>query len=212
MASHQRFQRFTLRRQNNHRIGGQPGHRNFPSQLPTRHATAPSIQLLFCCRKAASLRLPSHLQAGRSRNFRSAVLVLQLRPMAFKTSRCSACSPRKKLRPSVRREHKFRAPSGLPVNRPLWARSCGRSARSLRSKARALATLEAAVEAADDGGAGCEHSLKAAAAVLMLGGFRSVRADKRDHSTFVVSTLPSSTDTPATASLTTFNNRTLTTL
>src|SRR5580692_10770356 len=75
MASHQRFQRFTLRRQNNHRIGGQPGHRNFPSQLPPRHATAPSIRLLFCCRKAASLRLPSHLQAGRTRNFRSAVLV-----------------------------------------------------------------------------------------------------------------------------------------
>jgi hypothetical protein len=37
-------------------------------------------------------------------------------------------------------------------------------------------------------GAGCEHSLKAA--VLMLG-FGSVRADKRDHSTSVVSTLPS---------------------
>jgi hypothetical protein len=31
MGSHQRFQRFTVRRQNNHRIGGQPGHRNFPS-------------------------------------------------------------------------------------------------------------------------------------------------------------------------------------
>src|SRR5580698_987944 len=78
MASHQRFQRFTLRRQNNHRIGGQPGHRNFPSQLPPRHATAPSIRLLFCCRKAASLRLPSHLQAGRTRNFRSPVLVYAL--------------------------------------------------------------------------------------------------------------------------------------
>src|SRR5262249_55293152 len=48
----------------------------FPSQLPIRHATAPSIRLLFCCRKAASLRLPSHLQAGRSRNFRLPVLVV----------------------------------------------------------------------------------------------------------------------------------------
>src|SRR5262249_46530233 len=68
-------QRFTVRRQNNHRIGGQPGHRNFPSQLPIRHATAPPIRLLFCCRKAASLILPSYLHARRSRNFRSAVLV-----------------------------------------------------------------------------------------------------------------------------------------
>src|SRR6516162_8300702 len=74
MGSHQRFQRFTVRRQNNHRIGGQPGHRNFPSQLPIRHATAPPIRLLFCCRKAASLTLPSYLHARRSRNFRSAVL------------------------------------------------------------------------------------------------------------------------------------------
>src|SRR5262249_13723959 len=63
MGSHQRFQRFTVRRQNNHRIGGQPGHRNFPSQLPIRHATAPPIRLLFCCRKAASLILPSYLHA-----------------------------------------------------------------------------------------------------------------------------------------------------
>src|SRR5262249_25439445 len=49
-------------------------HRNFPSQLPIRHATAPPIRLLFCCRKAASLILPSYLHARRSRNFRSAVL------------------------------------------------------------------------------------------------------------------------------------------
>src|SRR6516165_3910250 len=77
MGSHQRFQRFTVRRQNNHRIGGQPGHRNFPSQLPIRHATAPPIRLLFCCRKAASLTLPSYLHARRSRNFRSAVLALK---------------------------------------------------------------------------------------------------------------------------------------
>src|SRR5262249_18861351 len=66
------------RRQNNHRIGGQPGHRNFPSQLPIRHATAPPIRLLFCCRKAASLILPSYLHARRSRNFRSAVLAARL--------------------------------------------------------------------------------------------------------------------------------------
>src|SRR5262249_54150755 len=52
-----------------------PGHRNFPSQLPIRHATAPPIRLLFCCRKAASLILPSYLHARRSRYFRSAVLV-----------------------------------------------------------------------------------------------------------------------------------------
>src|SRR5215471_19316244 len=76
MGSHQRFQRFTVRRQNNHRIGGQPGHRKFPSQLPILHATAPPIRLLFCCRKAASLILPSYLHARRSRNFRSAVLVI----------------------------------------------------------------------------------------------------------------------------------------
>src|SRR6516164_6643029 len=74
MGSHQRFQRFTVRRQNNHRIGGQPGHHDFPSQLPIRHATTPPIRLLFCYRKAASLRLPSYLHARRSRNFRSAVL------------------------------------------------------------------------------------------------------------------------------------------
>src|SRR6516165_10687571 len=78
MGSHQRFQRFTVRRQNNHRIGGQPGHHDFPSQLPIRHATAPPIRLLFCYRKAASLRLPSYLHARRSRNFRSAVLVKEL--------------------------------------------------------------------------------------------------------------------------------------
>src|SRR5262249_29421000 len=76
MRSPQRFQRLTVRRQNNHRIGGQPGHRNFPSQLPIRHATAPPIRLLFCCRKAASLILPSYLHARRSRNFRSAVLAV----------------------------------------------------------------------------------------------------------------------------------------
>src|SRR5215471_12117846 len=75
MGSHQRFQRFTVRRQNNHRVGGQPGHHDFPSQLPIRHATAPPIRLLFCCRKAASLILPSYLHARRSRNFRLAVLV-----------------------------------------------------------------------------------------------------------------------------------------
>src|SRR5262249_11183171 len=39
------------------------GIRNFPSQLPIRHATAPPIRLLFCCRKAASLILPSYLHA-----------------------------------------------------------------------------------------------------------------------------------------------------
>jgi hypothetical protein len=77
MGSHQRFQRFTVRRQNNHRIGGQPGHYDFPSQLPIRHATAPPIRLLFCYRKAASLRLPSYLHARRSRNFRSAVLAIR---------------------------------------------------------------------------------------------------------------------------------------
>src|SRR6516162_8007715 len=66
MGSHQRFQRFTVRRQNNHRIGGQPGHHDFPSQLPIRHATAPPIRLLFCYRKAASLRLPSYLHARRT--------------------------------------------------------------------------------------------------------------------------------------------------
>jgi hypothetical protein len=32
------------------------------------------IRLPFCCRKAASLSLPSYLHARRSRNFRSAVL------------------------------------------------------------------------------------------------------------------------------------------
>src|SRR5215469_17965454 len=47
-----------------------------PSQLPIRHATAPPIRLLFCCRKAASLILPSYLHARRSRKFRSAVLVI----------------------------------------------------------------------------------------------------------------------------------------
>ena len=36
--------------------------------------TAPPIRLLFCCRKAASHRLPSYLHARRSRDFRSAVL------------------------------------------------------------------------------------------------------------------------------------------
>ena len=40
MASHQRFQRFTLRRQNNHRIGGQPGiatsRLNFRFVMPRR--------------------------------------------------------------------------------------------------------------------------------------------------------------------------------
>src|SRR6516164_9118340 len=76
MGSHQRFQRITLRWLNNHRIGGQQGHRNLPSQLPICHATAPPIRLLFCCRKAASLRLPSYLHARRSRNFRLAVLAV----------------------------------------------------------------------------------------------------------------------------------------
>src|SRR5215468_4518623 len=78
MGSHQRFQRFTVRRQNNQWIGGQPGYHDFPSQFPIRHATAPPIRLLFCCRKAASLILPSYLHARRSRNFRSAVLVPKL--------------------------------------------------------------------------------------------------------------------------------------
>src|SRR6516162_444985 len=34
-----------LRRQNNHRIGGQPGHRNFLLSPPIRDATSPPIRL-----------------------------------------------------------------------------------------------------------------------------------------------------------------------
>src|SRR5262249_20364436 len=41
---------------------------------PALPGLAPPIRLLFCCRKAASLILPSYLHARRSRNFRSAVL------------------------------------------------------------------------------------------------------------------------------------------
>jgi hypothetical protein len=49
MGSHQRFQRFTVRRQNNHRIGGQPG----ASQLPVSasdsscHGAADSTPVLL---------------------------------------------------------------------------------------------------------------------------------------------------------------------
>src|SRR6516225_2948821 len=64
-----------------------PGVADHPATLPIvtsiRHATAPPIRLLFCCRKAASLILPSHLHARRSRNFRSAVLVGSLSDAAL---------------------------------------------------------------------------------------------------------------------------------
>src|ERR1700683_2087498 len=73
MGSHQRFQRFTLRRQNNHRIGGQPGHRKLPPQLPIRDATSPPIRLP--CFVTASGPASSYLRIRQSPNFRSAVLV-----------------------------------------------------------------------------------------------------------------------------------------
>ena len=50
-GSYQRLQRFALRRLNKHRIGGQQGHRNLPSQLPIRHATTPPIDSCFVARR-----------------------------------------------------------------------------------------------------------------------------------------------------------------
>ena len=67
-------QRFTVRRQNNPAAsqGIATSRLSFRFVMPRRRP----IRLLFCCRIAASLRLLSYLRARRSRNFRSAVLVI----------------------------------------------------------------------------------------------------------------------------------------
>ena len=56
------LQRFSLRRQNNHQIGGQPGHRKLPSQPPIRDATSPPIRLP--CFVTASRPLSAHLHTS----------------------------------------------------------------------------------------------------------------------------------------------------
>jgi hypothetical protein len=79
MGSHQRFQRFTVRRQNNHRIGGQPGHHDFPFPLSASdsscHGAADSTPVLLSESSLAqttivpSRKAESQLPLGGTRNF-----------------------------------------------------------------------------------------------------------------------------------------------